>query len=163
MDGRIRFAALVAVFAAALFLALAICISGFLSLLAGSPVIVEQGTGPLLVPLMFAAATAAVFALVGVTGAGSSGRVVLPALAIGVAAYLAFLLVGAVIYTFERGRVVLGLLFVTSNAASPYAITVGIVATMVSVGAIVLLGVRSAGGATRPPRWPWERRDPPPE
>ncbi|MES2169268.1 MAG: DUF6121 family protein [Actinomycetota bacterium] len=160
MDGRGRFAALVAVFAAALFIALTICISGFVSLFAGSPVIVERGTGPLLVPLMFTAATAAVFALIGLIGAGAPTRPVLSAIGIGVCAYLAFLLCGAVIYTFERGRVILGLLFLASNALSPYAIAVGATALVVSGGAIALLLVRSAGGATQPPHWPWDRRPP---
>jgi amino acid transporter len=160
MAGQGRFAALVAVFAAALFIALAICVSGFVSLYGGSPVIVEHGTGPLLVPLMFAAATAVVFALIGVTGAKASGRIVLPAIGIGLSAYLAFLLFGAVIYTFERGRVLLGLLFVASNAVSPYAITVGVVAILVAFGAVVLLVVRSAGGAEDAPHWPWEMRPP---
>jgi hypothetical protein len=160
MDDRGRFAALIAVFAAALFIALTICVSGFIALYAGAPVIVERGTGPLLVPVMFTVATAVVFALIGVTGARGSGRIVLPALGIGACAYLAFLLCGAVIYTFERGRVLLGLLFMASNASSPYAITVGITAIAVSFGAIALLIVRSAGGARSAPHWPWDRRPP---
>jgi hypothetical protein len=143
MDGHGRFAALVAVFAAALFLALAICVSGFVALFVGAAVIVERGTGPLLVPVMFAAATAVVFALTGVVGAGRGGRALPSAIGIAAASYLAFLLVGAVIYMFERGRVVLALLFVVSNAPSAYAVAVGVLAGVVSFGAILLVRSRS--------------------
>jgi hypothetical protein len=161
MEGRGRFAALIGAFSAALFLALVICASGVLSLLTDSDVVVQQHGGPLVAPLMFALATAVVFVLVGTTGARRGHRIVAPAVGIGLAAYLLFLVTGAVAEIFDTGRPIVGLLFLGENALTPYAIALAIIGAVVALCALLLLSVRDAGGASTTPRWPWERRDPP--
>ncbi len=155
------FPAIVGVFAAALFLALAICISGLVSLATDTDVLVENNVGPLVAPLMFAVATASIFALVGTVGSRRPHRVALPAVGIGLCAYVLFLVSGAVADILLTGRLILGIFFIGANALRPYALSLAAIGVVVAFCALLLLSIRNEGGADDPPRWPWERREPP--
>lgn len=159
---RRRYAATIAVFAAVLFLALAIAASGIIGLLTDREVLAERDAGPLVAPAMFFVAACVLFLLL----AGLGGREptqrpsALPAAAIvGVIVYFFFLLSGSTLYSLGSGEPFLWLLFFGANALHPFAIAVGIIAIVVAFAALLLFDFRDRGGIRRTPRWPWERRD----
>lgn len=155
------YASTVAVFASVLFAALTIAASGLISLFADREVLAETDAGPLVAPIMFLVATAALFAqlVAAATKPRLRGIGVARALLIGAVVYLAFLVSGATIYSLGSGRPLRGILFLAANALGPYAVSVGVLASLVALLYLILLSYRQSGGATRTPRWPWEDRD----
>lgn len=168
MDARSRYAITFAAFAVVLFLVLAIAVSGFISLLADREVLTEKDAGPLIGPVMFAVATAALFlqlvTLAGARGTKPGRRTakISPVLGAFVAAavtYLLFLLSGATLYTLGKGQPLLGVLFLGSNALAPFAISVAVIAFVVALVYLLMVTYRDTAGGIRTPRWWWENRD----
>ena len=158
MDARRRFARTVGAFAIVLFLALAVAASGIISLYANREVLTERDAGPLIAPIMFAVATAALYLQL-VTLGLRRGSVIVTALVIAIVCYFFFLLSGATLYSLGKGQPLLGLLFFGSNALGPFAIAVAVIAFVVALAVLMLLSYRDVGGAANTPRWWWENRD----
>lgn len=158
MNARRRYAYTVAVFAVVLFLALAIAASGIISLFADREVLTERDAGPLIAPVMFAVATAALYTQLATFGL-RRGSIVLNAVVIAIVCYFLFLFSGATLYSLGKGRPLLGLLFFGSNALGPFAAAVLVIAFVVALAFLLLLFYRDNGGAARTPRWWWENRD----
>ena len=158
MNARRRYAYTVAAFASVLFLALAIAASGIISLFADREVLTERDAGPLIAPVMFAVATAALYTQL-VTFGLRRGSIVLNAVVIAIVCYFLFLFSGATLYSLGKGRPLLGLLFFGSNALGPFAAAVLVIAFVVALAFLLLLFYRDNGGAARTPRWWWENRD----
>ena len=157
-DARSRYARTIGVFAAVLFLALAIAASGIISLFADREVLTERDAGPLIAPIMFASATAAFYVLL-VTLGRRRGSLFAGALITAVITYFFSLLSGSTLYSVGKGRPLLSLLFFGSNAIGPFAIAVAVIAFIVALAFLLLLSYRDSGGASRTPRWWWENRD----
>ena len=158
MNPRRRYAYTVAAFAVVLFLALAIATSGIISLFANREVLTERDAGPLIAPVMFAVATAALYTQL-VTFGLRRGSIVVNAVVIAIVCYFLFLLSGSTLYSLGKGRPLLGLLFFGSNALGPFAAAVLVIAFVVALAFLLLLFYRDNGGAARTPRWWWENRD----
>ena len=158
MNARRRYAYTVAVFAVVLFLALAIATSGIISLFADREVLTERDAGPLIAPVMFAVATAALYTQL-VTFGLRRGSIVVNAAVIAIVCYFLFLFSGSTLYSLGKGRPLLGLLFFGSNALGPFAAAVLVIAFVVALAFLLLLYYRDSGGAARTPRWWWENRD----
>ena len=158
MNARRRYAYTVAAFAVVLFLALAIAVSGIISLFADREVLTERDAGPLIAPVMFAVATAALYTQL-VTFGLRRGSIVVNAVVIAIVCYFLFLLSGSTLYSLGKGRPLLGLLFFGSNALGPFAAAVLVIAFVVALAFLLLLFYRDNGGAARTPRWWWENRD----
>ncbi|MBG6108878.1 DUF6121 family protein [Frigoribacterium sp. CG_9.8] len=158
MDARSRFARTIAVFAAVLFLALAIAASGIISLFADREVLTERDAGPLIAPIMFAVATAALYAILVAFGR-RRGFLFTDAIITAVVTYFSFLIIGSALYSLGKGQLLVSLLFFGSNAIGPFAIAVAVIAFVVALAFLVLLSYRDGGGAARTPRWWWENRD----
>ena len=158
MDSRTRYATTIAAFAVVLFLALAIAASGIISLYADREVLTERDAGPLVAPIMFVVATAALYALL-VTFGRRRGSLFAGALVTAVITYFVFLISGSIFYSVGKGRPLLSLLFFGSNALGPFAIAIAAIAFVVALAFLLLLSYRDSGGAARTPRWWWENRD----
>ena len=158
MDSRTRYATTIAAFAVVLFLALAVAASGIISLYADREVLTERDAGPLVAPIMFVVATAALYALL-VTFGRRRGSLFAGALVTAVITYFVFLISGSIFYSVGKGRPLLSLLFFGSNALGPFAIAIAAIAFVVALAFLLLLSYRDSGGAARTPRWWWENRD----
>ena len=158
VDARSGYARTIAVFAAVLFLALAIAASGIISLFADREVLTERDAGPLIAPIMFAVATAALYAILVAFGR-RRGSLFAGAIVTAVVTYFSFLIIGSALYSLGKGQLLLSLLFFGSNAIGPFAITVAVIAFVVALAFLLLLSYRDGGGAARTPRWWWENRD----
>ena len=158
MDARSGYARTIAVFAAVLFLALAIAASGIISLFADREVLTERDAGPLIAPVMFVVATAALYTQL-VTFGLRRGSIIVNAVVIAIVCYFLFLFSGSTLYSLGKGRPLLGLLFFGSNALGPFAAAVLIIAFVVALAFLLLIYFRHNGGAARTPRWWWENRD----
>ncbi len=158
MDSRTRYATTIAAFAVVLFLALAIATSGIISLYADREVLTERDAGPLVAPIMFVVASAALYALL-VTFGRRRGSLFVGALVTAVITYFLFLISGSILYSVGKGRPLLSLLFFGSNALGPFAIAVAAIALVLALAFLLLLSYRDSGGAARTPRWWWENRD----
>ena len=145
-------------FAAVLFLALAIAASGIISLFADREVLTERDAGPLIAPVMFVVATAALYTQL-VTFGQRRGSIIVNAVVIAIVCYFLFLFSGSTLYSLGKGRPLLGLLFFGSNALGPFAAAVLVIAFVVALAFLLLIYFRHNGGAARTPRWWWENRD----
>ena len=153
-----RYAATVAVFATALFVALVIAVFGVISLLENRPVIAHAGE--LVGPVAVTAATLLVcgcLLLRALRIPESRQRIApLTALAVGVAAYFAYALFGA-------GADLMGvdpvdaLTFLGVQLLSPFALAVGVIAFVITVLYMLVLASRLEQRGR--PLWPWEKDD----
>jgi hypothetical protein len=132
--------------AAVMHVALVVCVFGFVALLGGDDVIPERDAGVLLGPVMVVTSTL-VFAggLIRTTrDAGRDRRIpVADALIWGVAAWLAFGLVGAVLYLGGGADAFASLAFGVRHLVDPFGIAV--------LGISALLGLGAAALAARGP------------
>ena len=151
---------LIAVFAAVLYVALIIAVAGVIGLLTNREVLIEADAGPLLAPAMVV--TAAMVLTLQLLWAGI--RVSRPArsnlfiaLVIGVVCYFFYVAVGAVLYSISDGDPLRGVIFFGANALVPFALSIGILASIVAVAYLSLMTYRDHGGASQTPRWPWEQ------
>lgn len=113
-----------------------IAVWGLTSLITDTDVITQSDAGPLLGPSMALAATVVTALWVFV----ERRALVLPVLGAVASAYLAMLVVGAIGYTFARGKAAWVLLFAADYAVSPFVIG----AAALSGAAVVLAFATSA-------------------
>ena len=156
------YAAIVAVFAAFLYLAFVVATFGLISLATDTEVIRDPSAGPLVGPVMTGAAVLAFFAFllgIGTRVPGDQQRIA-PGIALGVglACYLVFAVAGGVAGAAgDPSKLLHFVLFAAQQLASWYAISVGIAAALVTLlYQLVLVGRFQQRGR---PRWPWERDD----
>jgi hypothetical protein len=150
-----------AAFAVASYVALVVCAFGFTSLLSDTAVITETDAGPLVGPLMVAAATIVLFIaiiLVGIRVDATSRIVPLwSTLVVGVAATAAYLLIGALAYSATTTDPVDLVLFFGHQLTTLYTFAVFVLAVIVTLLYLLVLLRQIHGGAR--PLWPWERDD----
>jgi hypothetical protein len=155
-----RYALTIALFATVLFFAAAVAASGLISLYTDREVLIETDAGPLVAPVMYAAAIVALFLqLAGLSDRARRGAIVLWSLGTGVATWFVFVGTGATLYLFATGRPLSGLLFFAGNALTLFAISIAALAAAITLGYLLLIDYRAHGGAQNTPRWPWERKD----
>jgi hypothetical protein len=129
--------------------------NGFVSLLTGLEVNPLRDAGPLVVPVAVTAALAVLL----VRLLRVHDRTGWLPLECGVLVYLVQLVVGAVVYALLRASIADGLLWVATEAASPFQIADAALALL--AGLIMLLVLRAQAAGAERPRWPWERNDDP--
>lgn len=155
-----KYATTVAVFATVLFAALVVAAFGMVSLVTNVDVIADRSVGPLVGPIMTAAVVLLVLVMLLILGVNTppeKQRVAVGfALATGAAAFLLYILVGAILVTVGNRDAVAGVLFGSSLLGSPFAFTVGVLAFLVTLTYSILLA--SHYGENGRPLWPWERR-----
>ncbi len=158
------------IFAVVLYFALVVCAFGFISLLTDTDVVDQADAGPLVGPTATGAAilTVLLFLLsvarryerdrLAAVAASSGDPVRIPlgrSIAIGFAAVVVYVLVGAALYSITTGEPFSFVLYVATSALRGYAIAVGVLATAVSAGYMLILA--SGGEHPARPLWPWER------
>jgi hypothetical protein len=127
--------------------------NGLVSLFTGLEVDPLRNAGPLVVPAAVVAALVALLVRL-LRAHDRSGWLPLEC---GVLVYLVQLAVGALVYLLIRGSLADGVLWIATQAASPFQLTdVGLALV---AGLIMLLVVRAQAAGARRPRWPWERDD----
>ena len=155
-----KYATIVAVFATVLFAALLVAAFGMISLVTNLDVIADRSVGPLVGPTMTVAVVLLVLVMLLVLGVNTppeKQRVAVGfALATGAGAFVLYLLTGAFLVTVGSGDAVAGVLFAGALLGNPFAITVGVLAFVVTLTYSILLA--SHYGEHGRPLWPWERR-----
>ncbi|MGY4858094.1 DUF6121 family protein [Cryobacterium sp. AP23] len=155
-----RYATVVAVFTTVLFAALLVAGLGMVSLFTNLDVIADRSVGPLVGPTMTVAVVLFVLVMLLVLGVNTppeKQRVAVGfALATGAGAFVLYVLTGAVLVAAGSGDAVAGILFGGEMIASPFAVTVGVLAFVVTLAYSILLA--SHYGEHGRPLWPWERR-----
>lgn len=155
------YAAGVAAFGVITYVALAVASFGVISLLANVDVIEETDAGVLLGPSMIAAAVGTTWILW-----LSISRRVAPehirvsfgaALGIGLAAYFAYVLFGAVVYAIATGELFNLAAFSAEQLVSPFAIVIGLISLVLTILYLLMLAQRAHGSVR--PKWPWEGDD----
>lgn len=156
-----KYATILAVFAAVLYAALLVAAFGLISLATNLDVISEPDAGPLVGPSMTAAAVLLVFVLMLALGVGTRPdrqRIAVGfAFASGIAAFGIFIATGAFLYAAGDGQPFHVLTFSAAMLLSPFALTTGILAFVVTLTYSWLIA--SHVGEHGRPLWPWERRD----
>ena len=154
-----KYATIVAVFATVLYAALLVAAFGLISLATNLEVIADRSAGPLVGPTMTAVAVLLVLIMLitlGVNPPDKQRVVVGFAIATGIAAYGLYIAAGAILVAAGNGDPFAVLLFAGSMLASPFALTVGLLAFIVALVYSILLA--SHYGEHGRPLWPWERR-----
>jgi hypothetical protein len=155
-----KYAMIVAVFAAVLYLAAVVAAFGLISLVTDEEVISDPGVGPLVGPAMAAAAVALTFVmmlLVGIRTPPERQRIALGyALATGVAALGIFVVSGGLLAVLGDGHPFHLITFGAGTLLRPFAWTVGVLAFIVTLIYTWILALRFAERGR--PLWPWERR-----
>jgi Family of unknown function (DUF6121) len=153
-----RYAAIVAIFGAGLYLALVIGSFGMISAVFNRDVIPEPEAGPLIGPMMIGAAALTV--LIGLLVLGQEVpeekvRIrVIASLIIGAAAYIVFLLVGALLFAAGLGQPFAFFPFLMTQIVNLFSFVLGVLAIITALLYQLVLMARPYGR----PRWPWERR-----
>ncbi|MET0977003.1 MAG: DUF6121 family protein [Leifsonia sp.] len=148
-----------AVFALVAYFAAVVCAFGFASLLTDVSVIDEPDAGPLVGPVMVAAASVVLFialVLIGIRMDATSRIVpVWSIIGAAVGASLAYLLSGALAYSATTGDAVNAVIFFAHHLFRPFTAVILILSLVVAVLYILVL-LRQLHGGLRP-LWPWER------
>ncbi|HSP76614.1 MAG TPA: DUF6121 family protein [Cryobacterium sp.] len=163
-----KYATIVAIFAAVLLAALLVAAFGMISLLADTDVISDPKAGPLVGPLMTAAAVVLTFILMlllGLRTRPENQRVAVGySLGTGFAALGIFVLLGAALYAIGTGvpADTAGLPgdsvgFAASVLLGPFAVTTGILSFLITLLYSLVLASRMPERGR--PKWPWERDD----
>jgi len=156
-----KYATIVALFSAALYVALIVAAFGVISLTTNQDVISEPDAGALLGPIMVTVAVAALLWFILTTVTRSPERLVrLPLGPIGLAglaAYLGYCVSGGVVYALGSGAPFRSVIFIGGQMASPFALAVAVAGWLVALLYFLVLIARPAGSDR--PRWPWERDD----
>jgi hypothetical protein len=126
---------------------------GLVSLFTGLEVDPLRNAGPLVIPAAVLAALVALLVRL-LRGEDRSGWLPIEC---AVLVYLVQLVVGALVYLLIRGSLADGVLWIATQAASPFQLTDVVLALV--AGLIMLLVVRAQAAGARRPRWPWERDD----
>ncbi|TFD56076.1 hypothetical protein E3T55_00055 [Cryobacterium frigoriphilum] len=153
-----KYAIVVSVFAAVLYLSLVVAGFGMVSLITDREVIAEPLAGPVLGPVMVGVPVVLVFALMvklGITTRPERQRVALGyAIGSGFAASATFIVVGAVGIGLDG---VAPMPFAGSLLISPFTVITGIFAAIVVLSYSLILATQQ--GQHGRPLWPWESRD----
>lgn len=156
-----KYATVVAVFAAVVLAALLVAAFGMISLLTDTDVISDPDAGPLVGPIMTAAAVVLVFTLMlllGLRTRPENQRVAVGySLGTGIAALGVFVLVGAVLYALGAGLPGDSVGFAASVLLGPFAVTTGILSFIVTLLYSLVLASRMPERGR--PKWPWEHDD----
>jgi hypothetical protein len=146
----------VAAFAAALYLALIVCVYGFVSLLTDAEVIPRADAGLFVGPAIIGAAVLALLLHLGLAlrFPGRTLRIVLLAV---VWTWVAAVVVAVVGYGLVTGTALAALLFGLGFGVSWFGLLIPALAAVVAWFAASVAQAQ-LGGARRP-RWPWERDD----
>ncbi len=147
---------MVAGFAAALYLALVVCVYGFVSLLTGAEVIPSRQAGLFVGPAIVAAAVLALLLHLGYV-LRAPGRVPAAVLLAALWTWLAAVIVAIIAFAVATGTVLAALLFGLGFGVSWFGLLIPVLAALVAWLATTV-AIAQAGGAERP-RWPWERTD----
>ncbi|WP_223691853.1 DUF6121 family protein [Leifsonia poae] len=156
------YAAIVAVFAAFLYLAILVAAFGLISLATNTEVISDPAVGPLVGPVMCGAAVLTVFGFllaIGTHVPAERQRIsTIVALTVGFAAYIIFAAAGGVAGAAgDPAQPFHYFLFAFDQLGSWYSITAGIAGFVITLlYQLVLVGRFRQRGR---PRWPWERDD----
>ncbi len=155
-----RYATVVAVFAAALYLACLVAAFGLISLYGNIDVIDESDAGPLVGPIMCGVSTLVIFWILAASGRRlsadrqriSAGAAVLTGLGV----YAVFIVSGAVVYAYGSDVALHFLTFAFHMAGSAFSIAAGVLAFAVTLAyQLVLVGRFRQRGR---PEWPWEHK-----
>lgn len=153
-----KYAIVVSVFAAVLYLSLIVAGFGMISLITDREVIDEPLAGPVLGPVMVGVPVVLLFALMvklGITTRPERQRVALGyAIGSGFAATATFVVVGFVGFSLEGGDAVP---FAGSLLISPFSAITGVFAAIVVLSYSLILATQQ--GQHGRPLWPWESRD----
>lgn len=156
-----RYAAVVAAFAGALYLALLVAGFGMLSLLLNRDVIDDPDAGPIAGPVMAGVSVAIVFGcmLVIALRVPKDKQRVAPVTAflVGLAAYFFFAVAGGVLLGAGRGDPLGFVLSLGTQLLSPFAFAAGALAFVVLL--LYMIVIASQVGDRGRPRWPWEKHD----
>jgi hypothetical protein len=166
----VAYSYVLSVFATFTYFALVVCAFGFISLLTNTEVVSRPDAGPLIGPVATASAILAVLlALLSAArryeaaavrareeSVGDPVRVPLGrAVSTGVGAFLAYVLVGSLLYAAASDNLFSGLLFAADAILKLYAVAVGLLAVLIY---LLFAFVLSAGGShPARPLWPWEK------
>ncbi|CAN02707.1 DUF6121 family protein [Clavibacter michiganensis] len=127
--------------AAVMHVALVVCVFGFVALLGGDEVIPERDAGVLLGPVMVVSATL-VFAvgLIRTTREADRERriPVLPVIGWGAGAWLAYGIVGAVLFLLGGADVFASLAFAVRHLVDPFGVAVLGISALLGLGAVAL-------------------------
>jgi FtsH-binding integral membrane protein len=152
-----KYAIVVSVFAAVLYLSLIVAGFGVVSLITDREVIDEPLAGPVLGPVMAGVPVVLVFALMvklGITTRPEHQRVALGyAIGSGFAASATFVVVGAVGFALEGGAAAP---FAGTLLTSPFTVITGLFGAIVVLSYSLILATQQ--GQRGRPLWPWERR-----
>ncbi|MDI2098526.1 DUF6121 family protein [Ruicaihuangia caeni] len=161
MDPYRRYAGFLAVFAVVLHVAIVVAAFGLISLYSGTDPISDPDVGRIVGPLMvgLSAVVLLVFLMInGMNTPADQQRLSVPfAFAMGIAAIAVYVLVGGLLTATGTGEPLAFVLFVGATLISPYAITVGLSAFVITVLYQWVLTLRI--DRTGRPRWPWENPD----
>ncbi|MCP2029997.1 hypothetical protein L1277_000061 [Okibacterium sp. HSC-33S16] len=166
----VAYSSVLSIFATFTYFALVVCAFGFISLLTNTEVVARPNAGPLIGPV--ATASAILTVLIALLSAarrfeaavarardaslGDPVRVPLGrAISTGVAAFLAYLLVGSVLYAFASDHLFSGVLFAADAILNLYAVAVGLLAVLIYLAFAFVLG--AGGSHPARPLWPWEK------
>lgn len=155
-----EYATILAVFTAALYLALVVAAFGLISLATNTDVVSQPDAGPLVGPVATGAAVLAVFILLLVLGVNTppeQQRIRIGfAFGTGLAAVGALVVTGGVLYAVAVGELVGILTFAGAMLLSPFAAATGGLAFLVVLVYSWILAAHI--GEQGRPLWPWERR-----
>jgi hypothetical protein len=156
-----RYATTVAVFAAVLYLALLIATFGEISLNANIDVLAGAQVDRLVAPTMTGFAVLVFLACllwIALRIPVERQRILIGgAFAIGLACYVTFVFVGGIVIFFSQADAVGALLFLARQIATPFAISVGVIALIVAI--LYMLVITSRFRETGRPLWPWEKKE----
>lgn len=157
-DGVDR-APVIALMATTLWAACVVAFDGLLSLALDVEAVPAEGVGPFVVPVATLAAIPAVL-LPLLAGAPRARAWPVP-VRCGLAAVLALVLVGAVVRLLETGSPAAAFVYAAASATNVF--TLGPAALAAVAGFLFVLAARAQAAGAERPRWPWERREEPPE
>jgi len=156
-----KYAITMMAFSVVLFAAFIVASFGVLSLLLNRDVIGEVDAGALLGPIMVTVAALGLAWVLLSSVLRSPERLThvppLPIFIAGVAAYLAYGVSGAIVYSVSTGELFRSVIFIGAEMTSPFAIAVGISGWLVGFLYFVVLLAKPNGAGT--PAWPWEKND----
>lgn len=166
----VAYSYVLAVFATFTYFALVVCAFGFISLLTDTEVVTQRDAGPLVGPTATAGAVGVVLVALLLAARryeasvrraneesiGDPVRVPLGrAISTGIFAWLAYVLIGSILYAVTADQLFAGVLFAADAILRLFGVAIGTLAALVYVAFALIL---AAGGAhPARPLWPWEK------
>lgn len=161
VNGFRRYASTVAVFATVLYLALLIATFGEISLNADIDVLAGAHVDRLVAPTMIGFAVLVFLACllwIALRIPAERQRILIGGgFAIGLGCYATYVFVGGIVIFFSQADAVEALLFIGRQFATPFAISVGVIALILAI--LYMMVITSRFRETGRPLWPWERKE----